>query len=196
MVVDCRHSALKGYYLDSMDSIESQYSLNQLLALYILRGLQLLLNDDGHKHSGVSKDDIIVDGEAPSQGSDNANSMKDGLGACGPFIWLMAKEYTQYIVECKEDGAKIDLKLPVNFAKRLQWNSRQTRQTLQNLINRELRVRNWLANRDWWFNENTGEKRPGWRSWLTARGIPLNKDWFWDPYETSTELRPQFGRPR
>jgi hypothetical protein len=151
MVVDCRHDVLRSFYFDSMDSdLKTQTpSLNRLVAAYLLHSLRLMLNKD-------EKISMTIDGEAPSQKNNNANSEKDGVGACGPFVWLMAKEYTQYIVECKEDGAEIDLKLPVNFAQRLQWDSRQTRQTLQNLINRELRVRNWLASRFWCFNENTG----------------------------------------
>jgi hypothetical protein len=142
MVVDCRGDVLVGHYLDSMHTEFDMNSLNCLVATYLLVGLRLMLNEDnGHKYNGI---ETRFDPNVPHQSRNNAYGYADGDSACGPFVWLMAKEFTQYIVECKEDGiplADINLNLSKGFAKKLEWDSRHTRRTLNNLINRELRVR-------------------------------------------------------
>jgi hypothetical protein len=105
----------------------------------------------------------------------------------------MAKELTQFIVDCNEDGkpeAIGDLSLPQGFARRLRWDSRHTRMTIENLINREIRVRLWLGQRYWWFDENKGLDRPGWKTWLEEKGLPMN--YFWDPYGLPKDMGPSF----
>ncbi|KAF2824756.1 hypothetical protein CC86DRAFT_468072 [Ophiobolus disseminans] len=182
IIVDCRSDVLTGHYLDSLHNTPNFNSLNHLAAHYVLRGLQLLLNDSGHKYGKV---DLKFERNAPLQGRHNANRGLDGGGACGPFVWLMAKEYSQYIVECRhEDNAAINLDLPRGYAQRLQWDSARTRKTMQNLVNRELRTRLWLTNTTKWLDEITDAKRPGFASWLKSRGY--SEGWFWDSYEGLT----------
>jgi len=183
MIVDCRSPVLRGHYLDSTHRTVDHDSLNQHAAKYLLHGLQILLNEGNYRYTGV---ELYVDDNAPLQGRHNSNRRLDGNGACGPFVYLIAKEFSQYIVECHEDNAPIDLYLPAHFANRLQWDSARTRRAIQNLVNRELRTRRYLAGATWWMDENTGLKRPGWQSWLRAHQLP--EDWFWDAYEGGTGM--------
>jgi hypothetical protein len=106
----------------------------------------------------------------------------------------MAKELTQFIVDCKEDGkpeAIGDLSLPQGFARRLRWDPRHTRRTVENLVNREICTRMWLGKRHSWFDENKGLRRPGWKAWIEEKRLPLN--YFRDPYGLPMEIGPWFG---
>jgi hypothetical protein len=173
MVVDCRGPLLKGYYLDSLHNEANANNMNQFIALMILEGVQILLNNAQYTCSGV---DLIVDPYAPSQSRHNRSKKTDGGSACGPFVYLMAKEFCQYVLECGEDGKQVprDLGLPRGFAERLDWDSTQTRRSFKNLVDEEMRERKLLnGGRVDWFDD-------GWKEWLEGKGLPMS--WAWDPY--------------
>jgi hypothetical protein len=186
MIVDCRPagngqlSQLTGFYLDSLFNFEHSKVLNQCVANYILTGVQMMFNNTTFTFAGTR---LLVDRHTPSQVRHNHNQM-DGGSACGPFVWLMAKEFIQYIVECHENNKPVayDLRLPADYAQRLDWNSAHTRKTIQSLIKREIRVRKHLneAGRSEWFEEPRGAKN-GWKDWLERNNLP-QENWFWDPY--------------
>jgi hypothetical protein len=93
-----------------------------------------------------STSQFLVDANTPSQKFGNLSQEADGGSACGPFVWLMAEEFVQWAVEIWEDGKDVprEVFLPMGFAEKLGWDSGRTRQSMQNLVNREIRVRNWL----------------------------------------------------
>jgi hypothetical protein len=174
MLVDCRGPSLKGHYLDSLHNSANATSISQVIGEMILQGLQILLNNESYRYSDV---EFIVDPHAPSQSLHNQSRKTDGGSACGPFVYLMAKEICQFVVECGEEGREVprDLSLPAGFAERLRWDSSLTRQSFGNLVDREVRERKRLNDlRVCWFDD-------GWKGWLEERGLPVT--WTWDPYE-------------
>lgn len=139
-----------GYYLDSLHNTSDPNSVSQCVAEYVLKGLEIMMHTHGREVKGI---DFIIESNTPRQDSPlgNRNCASDGFSACGPFVWLMAKEYSLYIVECLESNIvrdAIDLHLPAGFGYRLQWNSANTRRAVYNLVLRELRTRSWLSGTD------------------------------------------------
>jgi hypothetical protein len=189
LIVDRRevNRQLKGYYLDSQYNNKYTRNPNQVVARYILPGLQTMLNENS-SHNYDYGFEFIVDPNAPSQRLHNQSGVEDGNSAYSPFVWLMAKESTQYIVECREGGKPVpdDLRLPHGFTEWLAWDSNHTRQTIQYLSNREIRKRGWLCGRHEWFEEER-DKRNGWKAWLIQKELPL-ESWFWDPYTLQSWL--------
>ncbi|KAI4714719.1 hypothetical protein J4E89_000400 [Alternaria sp. Ai002NY15] len=212
LLVDCRSSTIKGRYFDS-----SYYESAGLLhhyamedsnickaALMILTGVRTMLN---HVQPGRFNEEEFVfdiDTHCPNQGHENVSGEEDGLGACGPFVWEMSKEITQYIADCREDPnfpnvGQVDPCLPDCYQRRRNWDSAKTRRAIWNLALRELRTREWLNRTPEWMDSvgqrisTPGDGMAGWRSWLKGKG--LNEMTFWDPWGLKSELAPQFGRP-
>lgn len=195
IVVDCRGQSLKARYLDSLNQTADTLTTNKVVAWYLLQGLQLLLNKDAqhHRYDEVIEADFTVEPNAPHQGTHNILWHVESGSACGPFVWLMAKEFTQYIVDCNNDGkpGAIDLCLPQDFPQELRWDSQRTRKTIESIVKREIRVRQWLGKRRRWFDEIKDDKMlAGWKKWLEDRHLPLN--YFWDPYGLAFEVEPWY----
>jgi hypothetical protein len=60
-VVDCRGILLKARYLDSLDQAPNNQSINQVVAWYLLQGLQLFLNQNTHRYEEVDPAHITVE---------------------------------------------------------------------------------------------------------------------------------------
>ncbi|KAF2029304.1 hypothetical protein EK21DRAFT_113035 [Setomelanomma holmii] len=102
MVVDCRDpKLLKGRYFDSLNRRPNDKCINQVIARYNLQWLATLFNEQGIHYGDFS---LRVDPHTPLQARDNYAGREEAGSACGPFVWLIAKEVAQYIVECNEDG--------------------------------------------------------------------------------------------
>jgi hypothetical protein len=99
IAVDCRGDVLQGYYFDFLSNTPDR-SENLCISKHLLMGVALLLNKDENKFNLSIAPPMWIDGNAPSQSRrDNTYAFFDGGNACGPFVWLIAKELTQYIVE-------------------------------------------------------------------------------------------------
>ena len=99
----------------------------------------------------------------PNQWKENA-CIADKARACGPFIYGMAKEVTQYIIECGEDAARpnthvdIDISLPEGSTQCWNWDSQKTRNSLKQLIERERQARIHLNGTHEWFDDRDTKK--------------------------------------
>ncbi|KAI4688637.1 uncharacterized protein J4E84_004567 [Alternaria hordeiaustralica] len=212
LLVDCRSSTIKGRYFDSSyhesAGLLHHYAIEDSniykAALMTLTGVRTMLN---HVRPGRFNEEEFVfdiDTHCPNQGHENVSGEEDGLGACGPFVWEMSKEITQYIADCREDPkfrdvSQVDPCLPDGYQRRRNWDSAKSRRAIWNLVLRELRTREWLNRTSEWMdsmgkrNSTPGDGMAGWRSWLKRKG--LNEMTFWDPWGLESELAPQFGRP-
>jgi hypothetical protein len=185
-VVDCRHKALNIRYFDSYGVNGHQENLKALPD--VLFGLHYIFENIRREYHDFTRTNVEVDENVPSQWTDNPCT-DDKAGACGPFVYAIAKESTQYIVECREDAERsgqevdmvdIDIALPDDFVQRWSWDSEETKKSLKQLIERERKSRVYLNSTHEWFDDtNTGKE--GWQSWLRARNLPL--DYFWDSWD-------------
>ncbi|KAF2845858.1 hypothetical protein T440DRAFT_511293 [Plenodomus tracheiphilus IPT5] len=85
LILDCRTTTIKARYLDST-SITTN-------ALQTLR-------------RGTSSHECGTEHTASDQEHNNMCARDDGSGACGPFLYQMAKEFVQFTVECREDACQ------------------------------------------------------------------------------------------
>ncbi|KAI8936700.1 hypothetical protein NX059_007092 [Plenodomus lindquistii] len=192
LIFDCRGPNLVARYLDSMPPPKGSSSDNMWAAQCIHEGMVLL--QQHHDPARYAESSLEFMRNTPHQMSNNA-CVEDGAGACGPFLYLIAKDIVQYIVECKEDSVPIDnLILPVGYAERMAWDSRHTRNVIRRLVNRELRTRKWLCGTsEWWDEKGKGGKK-GWQSWVEDMDMDAST-WWWDPYEAPFSYEPQFKEP-
>ena len=175
LVIDCTQDVLVGHYFDSW---RDGYGDCPEVGNSILQGV-------GKVRSYFSSDDdaspdtmFLIAPNTPDQYHDNT-CKRDGLGACGPFVWAMAKEWIQYIIDCKtapdSPSQPIDFTLPADFADHENWDSAVTRRTILGLIQREKRVRKLLnEGRTAWWDEG-GEM--GWKNWIRELGV--GEEWVW-----------------
>ncbi|KAI4651882.1 hypothetical protein J4E93_002078 [Alternaria ventricosa] len=183
LLVDCRSSIIKGRYFDSSyyesAGLSRHYGIEESnickAAMMTLSGVRMMLN---HVQPGRFDEDEFVfdiDTHCPNQAHENVSGNKDGNGACGPFVWEMSKEITQYIADCREDhdfpdDGQINPCLPGGYQGRRNWDSARTRKAIWNLVLRELRTRKWLNRTPEWMNSvggrgsTPGDGMAGWNS--------------------------------
>jgi hypothetical protein len=185
LAIDCRTPIVTWRHFDSYG--RGGWPDNKETVPIICVGLNRILQElrpNYYSH----EEDSCWDSQTPSQSYDNA-CISDSGGACGPFVYAIAKELTQYIVECHEDEKRrntpvpITIALPLGFRREFNWDSKDTRMRLSRLIERERRCRMLLNNGtyEWWTDRVTGVL--GWKEWLETHDPPLPLDYFWDPYE-------------
>lgn len=212
LLVDCHSSIIKGRYFDS-SYYESAGPLRHYAvedsnickaALMILLGVRMMINHVQPGRFDEAEFVFDIDTHCPNQGYENVSGKEDGMGACGPFVWEMSKEITQYIADCREDPEfsdhdQIDPHLPDGYQSRRDWDSEKTRRAIWNLVLRELRTRKWLNRNSEWMDSvrgrdlTPGDGMAGWDSWLRGKG--LDEMAFWDPWVLESELAPRLGRP-
>ena len=78
-------------------------SVNARTAKTILEGAKLLLCHLRQQEAGSHATDFSYDWHCPNQSLENASGFADGAGACGPFVWEMSKEITQYIADWNDE---------------------------------------------------------------------------------------------
>jgi hypothetical protein len=190
LIVDCRNpNALEGRLLDSMCSFQNPNSEVQRVAHHLLGGLHRLAIDIHLPRTQAPS--LVIDSHTPSQTRDNACT-RDGMSACGPFVFAIAKEFTRYIVECQEDNIaiqNINITLPATFKTDWQWDSMRTRTSLANMVKRERRVRLHLAGSHEWHDLKDRDDmvaRDGYKSHLESLDLPI--EWFWDPWNSTTSF--------
>ncbi|KAF2249043.1 hypothetical protein BU26DRAFT_604966 [Trematosphaeria pertusa] len=138
IVADCRGEVLRARYLDSLCRDPKRATANVKVARLAVQGLYKLLRRVGYPFIRLESD---VEVETPHQKRHN-RCHKDGGGACGPFVWAITKEISQFIVDCEDDGVQVpDLKLPQGFAEIWDWDSEDTRRVIQSLVVRGRRMR-------------------------------------------------------
>ncbi|KAF1829644.1 hypothetical protein BDW02DRAFT_138893 [Decorospora gaudefroyi] len=177
IVVDCREPILKTRYFDS--DAEDRHQGTLKAANLILSGLCGNLN---YARPGCYNEDpdvharnATIELRPPTQWTHNTCTRDKGA-SCGPFVYGIAKEMCQYIVECREDSQRlgtpvqIEIGLPEGFGERWAWDSGQTRAALRRVVEREMRSRVWLNGWERWFDERETGRR-GWRGWLGDRGL-------------------------
>ncbi|KAH7392112.1 hypothetical protein DE146DRAFT_661730 [Phaeosphaeria sp. MPI-PUGE-AT-0046c] len=157
LVIDLRnHERLRVRRFDSLCSAGSSSAhANKAVAKDILSGVKRVLAV--HDGLGRWQDSAAgsVDKNTPNQMADNA-CKHDGGGACGPFVWAMAKELAQYIIDAKCESpaaySNIKIELPEQFKDMWNWDSMATRRTIRGLVDRERRIRRHLnKGEDEWF---------------------------------------------
>jgi hypothetical protein len=115
----------------------------RIVAMYVLMGLEQMLKLEVEG----GKADLLVSKHTPNQFNQDHNvATETDAGACGPFVWQMAKELSQYLVRHKEahNAWPEDLNLPDSFTEELMWDSQTTRMTIKGLVEREIRTRRYL----------------------------------------------------
>jgi hypothetical protein len=148
VVVDCRSEIMQARYYDSLANTEhivddrmTQNARLRVAGVYTLlracgRNFLMFYNDSEKQFAPD------VEFYTPNQNSNNGG---DGdAGACGPFVWAMAKELVLYIVDPYEDEGGLPetftLELPEKFPVLFGFDSGKTRKILQSLIAREKRL--------------------------------------------------------
>jgi hypothetical protein len=108
-------------------------------------------------NQGRAPPSITVATNVPNQFCD-IGCKGDETGACAPFVWAMAKEFAQYIIDASNDAREhqkevsIMIELPEGFKEEWNWNSTKTRKTIRKLVDREKRRRSYLnKGSDDWF---------------------------------------------
>jgi hypothetical protein len=165
LIVDCRGKGLRARYLDSWK--DKGYEENREVAHEVAAALLKFFEFDMPGRYAQSESKFPIDANMPKQHMHNLCENEEG-SACGSFVWAIVKEYTQYIVECREDEERtwvpvpIELKLPGDFNIVCGWDSGQSRRDVRNLINREGRVRMYLSEpfggTHLWFDDRTTGK--------------------------------------
>jgi len=174
LVVDCRRGdKLVCSYFDSLNPKHVQQTNNFKVTKHVLLALKYVLGMP-------QRPSLTVAHEAPHQiSSQNLSHALDGGSACGPFIWEISRQICQHIADCMDDyTSDIDVTLPSGFSDRRQWDSMETRTTIENLILRENRTRLWLIGRPHWIDDRKNGLI-GWNTWLKSNGKPPH--YFWDP---------------
>jgi hypothetical protein len=197
MVVDCRATVVSARYLDSLhNNTANGMSRNMQVTECLLLGLQVL--QAKYTSTALSNSPtripLYVDPNTPSQRYNNKSGHREGISACGPFIFLIVKEIVQYIVECHEEGKQDaigDLSLLPDYVKKLDWDSKHTREVLRGMMDRERRTKEWLNGTSAWLDllPQPGSLT-GWQTWLKDR--QLAQSYFWDPMLRPAELGPRF----
>ncbi|CAE7013355.1 hypothetical protein P3342_003764 [Pyrenophora teres f. teres] len=174
LAVDCRDTRnLTCHYFDSMKSNSPEKSPNCKVAKSIVKALRAFgsLEKPSPFH--------IVQNAPHQKGRENRSQVRDGVSACGPFIWDMSRQICQYLADCYEDNAsEIDISVPQGFCQRRQWDSMETRESIRRLIMHENRTRVRLNGRSQWMDDHV-KGLPGWNSWLMKEGKPPH--YLWDP---------------
>jgi hypothetical protein len=148
LVVDCRGPVLSAMYYNSLDN----FDMNDMEVL-CYRGAYFLLRQTGLDIAQPPSDESQwypqLAKNTPQQGYRKDNAVLDA-GACGPFVWMMAKELIQYIIDWREEleraGDEVrlpgtfDLDLPPDYAPEVGFNSKHTRHCIRALCAREKRI--------------------------------------------------------
>jgi hypothetical protein len=119
MVVDCRERIPHTHYFDS-DGIDGNKKTPHFSLFVVLEGLSQVPENIRPGHYDFEANHPVIDKNVPNPWKENACTA-DKAGACGPFVYGIAKEVTQYIVECREDAARsntladINISLPFDF---------------------------------------------------------------------------------
>jgi hypothetical protein len=173
-VVDVRvtpAAQMKAYYYDSLAKRPDKRNRGQVIAYFILWGLHEMFNQKNPSGREVFTKRAVphVVMNMPNQNKKDHNSCTEDAGACGPFTILMAKEVTQYLLRYHQayNVWPPNLRLPETFPQDLQWDSRHTRATIKELVEREIRVSRYLNDgvKDWFESARVRGMggRSGWK---------------------------------
>lgn len=139
LVIDCRGDRLDGRLLDSRCG-NSRFREPNIFktGAQVLFGVDRVFRYLYPTKLNTRYSKYTAEPNAPNQENNNLAGDIDSDSACGPFIWAITKEITQYIIDCREDPnfatPPDSIRLSKAFKDEWNWDSMHTRMTIQRLI--------------------------------------------------------------